>query len=196
MSIDRLPELSIRSSNFGERVDGDPIRSLGWIEIAAALASVPTEASDLVRAIYLLEQPAMNRTHGRLMEILSQFPMTPGLRDEMALAILRAYAAMRACRFCNGEGRHWHPGFLRITDAIGGEVAPPKYIKGRYEPCVPCKGDGYDHVQAAAVQLMMRVSAEVWEAMLVEPFGLCYEWLRETHDTARRIIASRTRREK
>lgn len=192
MSIDRLPELSIRASNFDPRVDGDPIRGLGWVEIAAALAGVPTEASDLVRAIYLLEQPAMNRTHARLLEILAQFPLTPGLRESMAAAILRAYAAMRPCRFCNGEGRHWHVGFMVIHD----DGTPPRKVRGHWVACVPCHGDGYDHIQASAVQLMMRVSAELWESLLVEPFGFSYDWLRELHDTARRIIAIRTRPER
>jgi hypothetical protein len=190
--MDRLPELSIRASSFDPRVDGDPIRGLGWVEMAAALAGVPPEASDLVRALYLLEQPAMNRTHARLLEILSQFALTQGLREEMAISILRAYAAMRPCRFCNGEGRHWHSGFWVIHD----DGTPPRKVRGKWVSCVPCKGDGYDHVQASAVQLMMRVSAELWEELLVEPFGFCYDWLRETHDTARRIIASRTRRER
>lgn len=186
MSFDQIPQLSIKASGFNERVDGDPIKGMDWTHVAAALGQVPDDGVNLVRALYLLDATAADRLKQRLLQIAATYPMTAGLRMSLVDAVLKAYAAMRPCRYCEGDGRHWHPGFWQFFN----DGRQPKRTKGRWEVCKQCEGDGYDHILAASVQIEMNVSYDLWIELLVEPFQLMYDWVRETHDVAKQIVSA------
>lgn len=185
--FERLSELAINISGFEPRVDGTPIRGVGWPEVAAALGSVPAAGADLMRAVYLHDAQCLRRTRDRLNDIVKRFGMSEGLREPLVMATLHAFVAMRPCRFCQGDGR------IRIAafDTMDGETGKWEHHKARWETCTACKGDGYDHVHWSSVQLALRVSVETWEALLCEPYREMYAWLREQHDGARSILIQR-----
>lgn len=180
---ERLPELSIGVSGFDPRVDGNPLRGVGWPEIAAALGSVPAEGADLMRAIYLHDEGAMRRTLQRLKYELG---LPEGLGSSLAESTLRAFLAMRPCVHCKGSGKVRIQGYDRLK-----EDGTWVKTKTRWVKCETCDGDGFDHINTSAVQLMMQVSAEVWDALLAEPFRGAYEALRSWHDNAKEILLAK-----
>lgn len=183
-AFDRLTELSIRIPGLEPRVDGTPIKGAGWEEIASALGHVSREGSDLVRAVYLHEADSLRRTRDRLMEIGWRYGMGEALREALVMATLHAFVSMRPCRFCHGEGRIRHAAHETL-DAESGEWTSHK---AKWEDCEACGGDGFDHVSASQVQLMLHVGVEVWDMLLRDAYHEMYHWLREQHDEARNIL--------
>ncbi|NUX58684.1 hypothetical protein [Paraburkholderia youngii] len=187
--IDRLTDLAAPIANLEPRVDGTPLRSLGWIEVAAALAKLTDAGADLLRAVYLDDAGALARTLGRLKV---SFSGTPGLsvdmREALAVATLQAYIAMRPCQHCNGRGFVHTPATQEMDDAGEWSSVPAFDTE-----CGHCHGQGMDHIELGSVQLLLGVSEPVWEALLREPFQLAYRELRHTHEQASAILARRLR---
>jgi hypothetical protein len=183
--FERLVELTIKVSGFDPRVDGTPVKSVGWPEIASAMATLDQEQSDILRALYLHEESAAWRVRKSVERQLARWPdLPPMLHRAFVDGIIGAFIAMRPCRKCGGAG------YLSIParSYLDSETMEWKREKAYRVECAVCAGDGFDHINAAAVQLTTGVSAEVWIEKLATPFGVAYAYLRETHDTARAAL--------
>lgn len=169
--FERLTELGIRAASMEPRVDGTPLRGLGWLEIAAAMASVPGEASDLLRAAYLCDRHALARTLKRLaVRVSGSAAVSAEMASALAVTAMQAFMSMRTCGTCDGSGR------------LSGHVCPS------------CGGAKVDHLPASAVRTMLEVSEPVWEALLAEPFGELYRELLVWHETGRAVLERKVRR--
>lgn len=185
--FERLSELAIKVSGFDPRTDGTPVPGMGWPEIAAALGSVTAEGSDLLRAIYLNDATSGRRVFTRIEQDIVQWPgVSAEMGTALALSTLRAFAAMRPCPQCGGAGHLWIPERHVLQDD-----GKWKRQKKQKQMCGACDGDGFNHLNASTVQLMMKVSAEVWEALLYEPYAEAYKTLRQWHDDARATLIDR-----
>lgn len=171
--FERLVSLAVKVPSLESRVDGSKIRGLGTLEVEAALAKIPPEGSELLRAIYLNDSGAMRKTIARL-----------GRADyDLTLCTLRAFAAMRPCGKCGGAGTIRLASVHRLLDTGEWEDR-----KARRITCPLCLGDGFDHVGHTAVQLMMGVTVEEWEERYAKRFVWMYETLRSWHDEARMML--------
>lgn len=185
--FERLSELAIKVSGFDPRTDGTPVPGMGWPEIAAALGSVTAEGSDLLRAIYLNDATSGRRVFTRIEHDITQWPgVSAEMGTALALSTLRAFAAMRPCQKCGGAGSVTIPARSVLQDDGKWKRQKKQRLK-----CDACNGDGFNHLNAGAVQLMMKVSAEVWEALLYQPYLVAYRQLRDWHDEARTTLIMR-----
>lgn len=184
--FERLPELTIGVSGFDPRVDGNPLRGVGWPEIATALGSCSTEQSDILRMMYLNDEKAGRNVLHRLGEVVRVYNprLPPALTVALVLATLRAYAGMRPCPECGGEGRVHVPRSFQI-DCDSGEMTEQRE---HFEDCWMCDADGFEHVSHSSVQLAMRVSIEVWESLCADAFAEAYGALRTWHDSGKRLL--------
>lgn len=168
--FERLTDLSIHASSMEPRVDGMPLRGLGWLEIAATMASLPREGSDLLRATYLDDRHALARTLKRLTVRLSgRTALSPDMKTALAMTAMQAFCGMRTCGTCEGHGH------------LGGHMCPT------------CLGERVDHLRPDAIRAMLGVSEPVWDALLAVPFGELYRELLVWHEVARAMLERKVR---
>jgi hypothetical protein len=168
--FERLTDLSIHASSMEPRVDGTPLRGLGWVEIAATMASLPSEGGDLLRATYLDDHHALARTVKRLTVRLSgSAALSPEMRAALAVTVVQAFFSLRTCGTCDGHG----------------------HLRGHL--CPTCLGECVDHLRPDAIRAMLEVSEPVWDALLAVPFGELYRELLSWHEVARAMLERRVR---
>jgi hypothetical protein len=189
MGIERLTDLTTPIASLEPRVDGTPLRGLGWLEVAAVMAKLPGAGADLMRCVYLDDRHALARTLKRLVVSVSGSPgLSVSMQHALAAAILQAFMAMRPCAHCGGHGFIHTAEIQEMNDA--GEWAT---IPAVNEVCSTCDGQGIDHLSVGAVQSLMEVGEQVWEMLLREPFQNGYRELRHLHEQASAILTRRLR---
>ena len=177
--FERLTDLAIPIAGLEPRVDGTPLRGLGWLEVAAVMGKLPPDGCDLLRALYLHDRHALARTLKRLWLSLHRYSvMSDDMRRALAVAALQAFVVMRPCVGCDGAG-HIQMEFEN------GEV--------KREVCGLCEGDGFDHLAPEAVCDMVGVGPQVWSALIAEPFGELYRELRDMHEHAKNLLERRVK---
>jgi hypothetical protein len=187
--IDRLTDLTIRAASMEPRVDGNPVRGVGWLETAAAMGKMKPEASDVVRALYLHDAPSLRRVLARLVVRLSgKAGLSAAMQHALAAASFQALVALRPCAHCDGLGRLHTPEIVELDDTGDWLITPAVDV-----PCVECEGEGLDHVDASAVRDMLGVGVDVWELLVGEPFRECYRDLRHLHEQAAATLQRRLR---
>lgn len=186
MNFEKLAGMAIGVSGFVERVAGTPVKETDWTDMAQALGKCKPDEADLLRAIYLNEVKAMRRVVDRLRQGPARIDHAWRLSRDLAFCTLRAFAAMRPCEHCEGEGRVRMPGGMRLNLDTGEWVSIVPGWKG----CSWCRADGYTHVKPDAVREMMGVSVQVWEMLLAQPFTESYEQVREWHKAGRETITA------
>jgi hypothetical protein len=187
--IERLTDLAAPIASLEPRVDGTPLRGLGWLEVAAAMAKLPRAGADLLRCLYLDDRHALARTLKRLVVRLSGSPgLSVSLQHAVAAATLQAFMAMRPCRACGGHG------FIHIAESEEmDECGVWTTVPAVNEQCAACDGQGIDHLDVAAVCALLEVGEQTWEMLLREPFQNGYRELRHLHDQASAILTRRLR---
>uniref|UniRef100_UPI0026221245 hypothetical protein n=1 Tax=Chryseobacterium sp. TaxID=1871047 RepID=UPI0026221245 len=101
-------------------------------------------------------------------------------------AIFGAFVNMKACRQCGSAG------YVTIPRRVWYEPEGKRHVEpARMMTCGWCDGDGFDHVTATGVQLVLGVDADYWDERLAAPFEAAYRYLRETHDSAKLEIQNR-----
>lgn len=187
--IDRLTDLTIRAASLEPRVDGTPVRGVGWLETAALMGKLPTAGANVLRALYLHDARALRHTLDMLVVRLSGRPgLSISMQHAIAAASFQALVAMRPCEACGGHG------FLHIAeseemDEHGVWVTTPASNDG----CDVCAGEGLSHVDANAVRDMLEVGRDTWDLLVGEPFRDCYRELRHLHEQAVSKFSSRIR---
>lgn len=189
MSIDRLTELSLRVASLEPRVDGTPLRSLGWLEVAAAMAKLPRAGADLIRCMYLDDRHALARTLKRTkVRLCGIAPLSEELAQQLAMNTLQAFMAMRPCVKCGGHGFIHTAGYVELDEDGDWHEVPASNTA-----CDACGGQGFDHVELDAVRVLVGVTAQTWELLVREPFLLAYRELLHLHEEASGILSRRLR---
>lgn len=187
--IERLTDLAIHAASLEPRVDGTPLRGLGWLEVAASMAKLPSAGADLLRCVYLDDRHALARTLKRLVVSVSGSPgLSVSMQHVIAAAVLQAFVSMRPCAQCGGHGVIYTPETEEM-DASGEWTIVP----ASREPCAVCEGEGMDHLGVAAVRALVGVEEQTWEMLVREPFQNEYRELRRLHDQSSAILARRLR---
>lgn len=182
--FEKLPMLTVKIAGFEPRGSGSPVRELDWTDVAGAMGVLDEEQADILRALYLHEEAAAFRLRKRVSKELARWPdLPPMLHVWFVDAIFAAFIHMRACRKCGGAG------FVVIPRRVWYDEDHKRHVEEkRHLVCDWCDGDGFDHVSASAVQLVLGVDADYWEMRLAAPFEAAYRYLRETHDAAKAEI--------
>jgi hypothetical protein len=189
MSIERLTDLAAPIASLEPRVDGTPLRGLGWLEVAAAMAKLSGEGADLLRCLYLDDRHALARTLKRLVVRLSgSAGLSVSMQHALAAASLQAFFAMRPCQKCGGHG-FIHTAEIQEMDEHGEWSTVPAVN----ETCAACDGQGMDHLDVGAVCALLEVGEQTWEMLVREPFQRTYRELRQLHDQSAAILSRRLR---
>lgn len=185
--FEKLPMLTVKISGFEPRAGGSTVREFDWTDIAGAMGGLDEEQADLLRALYLHEREAAFRLRHRVDLQLARWPDLPRMLHVWFVdAIFGAFVHMRACRKCGGDG------FIVIPRRVWYDENHKRHVEmKRHLVCDWCDGDGFDHVNASAVQLILGVDADYWETRLAAPFEAAYRYLRETHDKAKAELQNR-----
>ncbi|MFD1555760.1 hypothetical protein ACFSHT_08990 [Paraburkholderia silviterrae] len=183
--IESLSLLSLKTSRFEERVDGNPTKGEGWEAVASALAHMPTDTADLARAMYLLDADGLRHTRDRLYA-LSGFRGGPieHLGLSLVTATLQAFAAPRPCAHCHGAGRL----LTGSHDVLDGDTGEWLRLP-TYEPCGMCDGAGTAPASGEYVRESLRVSTAVWFALLAAPFDAMVNWLDDRLKEAHAVMS-------
>ena len=185
MNFERLSGLTTGVSGFTERVSGTPMKESDWTDIAQAIGKCTPEQAALLRAIYLHDVSATRSVVETLAAGKACIRASALLSRDLAFSTLRAFAAMRPCEHCQGEGRVRMQPSMQLDMDSGEWIA----VKGGWKDCSWCRADGYTHIHPLEVQRMLGVSLQVWDMLLAQPFAEAYEQLREWHKNGQRIIA-------
>lgn len=187
--IDRLTDLASPIASLEPRVDGTPLRSMGWLEVAAAMGALRSEGADLLRCLYLDDRTALRRTLRRLVVSVSgSAGLSVSMQHELAAVALQAFMSMRPCETCGGHGHVYMAGTCELDEE--GELIE---TAGVMQECPTCLGDGADHVKGEAVREMLGVSNETWAILLMGPFVKLYREIRHWHEQAASQLARRMR---
>ena len=187
--IDRLTDLTIRAASMEPRVDGTPIKGVGWLETAAAMGKLKPEQSDVVRALYLHDTSALRRVLARQVVSLSRRAgLSVSMQHALAAASFQALVSLRPCGQCDGRGHLYTPEFTEMDENGDWLVTPAVETE-----CVACEGEGLDHVEASALRELLGVGLDVWQKLVGEPFRDSYRDLRHLHEQAAAILQRRLR---
>lgn len=186
MGIDRIVELAAPVASLEPRVDGTPLRELGWVEVAAAMARLSSAEADLMRALYLGDTRALRRCLSRLVVSFCGSPMSEDMRAAVAVVTMQAFSAQRPCEHCNGHGYVYREACEEMNEQ--GEWTE---TAAGLEECGHCEATGIDYVSLGSVRELLDVSAEVFDALIQAPFLEAYRTVRGWHDTAASRLARR-----
>lgn len=185
--IERLTQLATPIASLEPRVDGTPLRGLGWLEVAAAMAQLTSAGADLLRALYLDDRHALARTLKRLVVSVSGSPgLSVSMQHAIAAGVLQAFIAMRPCAHCGGHGFLYTAESQEMNDA--GEWSS---VPAVHAACPVCAGEGMDHLSAGAARGLLEVGEQTWELLVREPFLKSYRELRHLHEQAAATLTRR-----